>query len=393
MRFGPRLWHFDEDSLPVFETMRSDISGSPPSEKEDNNDRDTHKEDQDDGDTHIFDQYDGDTHEEDQDDRDTLTSLGNGSEQPVAVVMQGEQVRKIASSSARPIMKISYATLSQKCTELTNVAASLPEKKKEQILGAIIALTDIARGGNSGIGTGTSLEEVVAFAQQAFDHPGFSAKYQGGNADISQPSGPRPAKAIVGGAPKRKRLEAHVTSILSKPKSSKRAQTKTTCHFCGNAAGHNILSCPLKKDHGKHLVEEELQSLLDSLNAGHGLQNLPEGTLTQDKPLLKVLPPQTKWLVLHKLCFIKFDLSPEASSRSTPTNYGVLVTCLGERGSKLDRRYIRCLVQLSGLRTWIEKSRSINEAKARSLSRVFSTMDHELYVQGGATLSATKVTL
>ena len=126
---------------------------------------------------------------------------------------------------------------------------------------------------------------------------------------------------------------------------------------------------------------------------GYELQNLPEGTLTQDKPLLKVLPPQTKWLVLHKLCFIKFDLSPEASSRSTPTNYGVLVTCLGERGSKLDRRYIRCLVQLSGLRTWIEKSRSINEAKARSLSRVFSTMDQELYVQAGATLSATELTL
>jgi hypothetical protein len=108
------------------------------------------------------------------------------------------------------------------------------------------------------------------------------------------------------------------------------------CNFCGNAAGHNITSCPLKIHYGKHLVEEELQSLLDSLNAGHGLQDIPEGTLTQDKPLLKAVPPQTKWLVLHKLCFITFDLSPEAT-KSTPSNYGVLATCLGEQGSTLDR--------------------------------------------------------
>jgi hypothetical protein len=234
------------------------------------------------------------------------------------------------------------------------------------------------------------LEEVVEFAQQAFCRPGFTAKYQGGNYDTSQSSDPQPAKAIVSGAPKRKRLEAHVTSVLSKPKSSKRAHTKTMCHFCGHAAGHNITSCPLKKDYGKHLVEEELQSLLDSMNAGHGLQDLPEGTLTQDKPLLKAVPPQTKWLVLHKLCIIKFNLSPEAT-KCTPSNYGVLATCLSERGSQLDRRYTRCLIQLSAIRTWIEKSRSTNEAKARSLSRVFSTMDQELYVWGGATLSTTKV--
>ena len=149
-------------------------------------------------------------------------------------------------------------------------------------------------------------------------------------------------------------LEARVTTLLSKPKSSKRAFTKTTCHFCGNSAGHNSTSCPLKKDYGKHLVQEELQTLIDSLSTGQGLQDLPEGTLTQDKPLLKAVPPHTKWLVLHKLCFLKFDLSPEAN-KSTPSNYGVLVTCLGERGSQLDRRYVRCLVQLSGIRTWIEK--------------------------------------
>jgi hypothetical protein len=193
------------------------------------------------------------------------------------------------------------------------------------------------------------LEEVVVFAQQAFCPPGFTAKYQGGNADISQLSEPQPAKAIVGGAPKRKRLEANVTSLLAKPKASKRAFTKTTCHFCGNAAGHNILSCPLKKEYGKHLVEEELQSLIEALNAGQGLQHIPEGTLTQDKPLLKVVPPQTKWLVLHKLCFLKFDLSPGAT-KHTPSNYGVLLTCLSGRGSQLDRQYTRCLIQLSGIR-------------------------------------------
>jgi hypothetical protein len=45
-------------------------------------------------------------------------------------------------------------------------------------------------------------------------------------------------------------------------------------HF-GYAPSQMIVSCPLKKEYGKHLVEEELQSLINALNAGQGLQHLP----------------------------------------------------------------------------------------------------------------------
>lgn len=235
-------------------------------------------------------------------------------------------------------------------------------------------------GESSGVGNGRSLEEIVVSAQQAMGVKRFSAIYKDNEVNHSGvASMPKSAVGFTNsrGAPKKRRLESHTTRILTaKPKAAKRASTRTACHFCEKSDGHNITSCKEKVRHGKHLLQGEIQGLLNELDAGHSLDSSQP---TNIQLPLKSVPKRTKWLVLHRLCVLKTTELALGASRLPSSNYGIIVTCLGVRGVSLDEKlYTRCLVVWSAVRTWIEKTRNNDDTKSRSLSKVFSAIEKEL---------------
>jgi hypothetical protein len=124
--------------------------------------------------------------------------------------------------------------------------------------------------------------------------------------------------------------------------------------------------------HGHHLKNQEVSALMAEMCTGHGIEDVPDGIVTESMPVLKDVPPKTKWLVVHKMYYVNNSLEPPEAKRNI-SNFGVLVTCLGERGAALDNtRYSRCLIQLNGVHLWINKKQRIGNDN--SFSKVFSTM-------------------
>ena len=72
------------------------------------------------------------------------------------------------------------------------------------------------------------------------------------------------------------------------------------CSFCGLNYGHCIGSCPKYIPHGKHFIESEVDSLVETL---HGGILLTRGELVEENLILQNLEmKESKWLVIHGHC-------------------------------------------------------------------------------------------
>jgi hypothetical protein len=54
---------------------------------------------------------------------------------------------------------------------------------------------------------------------------------------------------------------------------------------------------------------------------------MPQGLVSQLKPVMKSIPTSTKWLVVHQLFPLRWEVAE--STRYDTSNLGILITCLG----------------------------------------------------------------
>jgi cytochrome c553 len=312
-----------------------------------------------------------------------------GAELPCNSILPSQPTSTSQQKSA--IAKVTYSTLSQKCSDLASVASKAPQDTAQFIQGAIIALTRVARGEHSGLEAEKCLIDIVSEADQAINRRGFHATYPSVKsagftesfknqypASMGHSVNAMPVSARVprsGPAIKRRFasavMNAHTTGSA---KPSSRSSSKARCSFCHQDDGHKITACPAKKSIGTHLFLNEIDSLMNRLITGHGIKELPDGIVTLEKPVLDSVPPKTQWLVVHGMHYLNNNPHPE-SFKTSPLNYSVLVTSLGIRGNALDKdQYSRCIIRQNAVTTWIgEKHKS--RVRAQGLSKVFTSPD------------------
>jgi hypothetical protein len=278
------------------------------------------------------------------------------------IAESGRRSEIITQHTEAPVL---FSDLSKKMAEIQSVVAILSQGKQRMFMGALDEFLRVARGGS---GTAMSVVDNLSMALL----PGHSQISTAGMSRPPPTSGLlRPIPVLAHGA------RPGATSTKRKRKLRESFTTKQTvkkgkgysCTFCGES-GHNIAGCKSCRKYGKHLKNSDVKELIGRLFSAVQASKLPEGIVTEDKPMLKSLPPKARWLVVHNQHYLHADVRPKLQL----SNLALLVTVLGDEGRVIHARQLATAITAN---EWMAKKGNASTGKSNRSSRVFSTMEDE----------------
>ena len=307
--------------------------------------------------------------EEEEDDNFPMNNVDDGDDNdnnpPTELDGHGRGLVDTAEVSAVP-----YKEMAQKVCELLDAGNGLDPKWMNLFYGNICEVLSAVRDETGIYQRNVSTASGVKGSSQVLRGAATISKAA---SDKSVSQAPRGAKTRRAGAPSTLRKASKATTIMTRASQSK----KGGCGFCGQA-GHNMIGCVAKLEHGKHLTNSQLNELLigDLARASKAME-LPQGIVTMNAPILKSLPKTSSstWMVIHG----QFFFDPKIAGKLDIANLRLLVTILGKFGDPLQ---VRRVVTYATASAWMYQSMPKGGAyKENSCSQVFSDMDMEASVR------------
>jgi hypothetical protein len=271
--------------------------------------------------------------------------------------------------------EVGYKEIARAATEFSNLTSRAQPEVRRALYGSMLSLLEVARTCKSE----RTIHEAIA---QAI---GCSLAPQSQSLSILMDSSKESYKPIPGetsnqGRPRMKRLQSYATTVMTGAAPGPRAGSKRAkqCGFCSET-GHTISGCQkLRRLGGRQLEATEKAAIAIRLNSPASAQVLPIGIVTPEKPLLESMPSKTRFIVLHKQCFINSTLS-NPNEKDSPANLGIVVTCLNEFGnslsssSEVEPSFEERLVRTNAVVEWINK-----KGDKGSKLKVISCLDIDL---------------
>jgi hypothetical protein len=295
-------------------------------------------------------------------------------EEGVSAAVTCPPVESAASREHTSQQKVEFREANRATTELANLISRSKPEKGQLIYGAVLSLIEVARKYNSSSEIHSAIVQAVGGFVPSYDDSSVTANPPIVGASAAKL--PIPGEAINPGRHQTRRLQAYVTTVMTGATPGPRSGSKKVkqCGFC-SVTGHTISGChKLRGFGGRQIEAREKANIANRLNSSSFAQLLPPGTVTSDKPLLDSIPTKSRFLVLHKQCFID-STNLTQSEIDSPANIGIVVTCLDEFGDVLtsvsgkDVPFKERLIRANAVVEWINR-RGVKGSKLKVISHL-----------------------